>query len=482
MSSRAVFVVAAILAAVCAAPDAVDVRGGQTRLSAPISIHPENPHYFLWRGKPAVLIGSGEHYGALVNLDFDYRTYFDTLAADGMVLTRLFSGSYVEPEGSFNIARNTLAPRPERFISPWARSNQPGYENGGNRFDLDRWDPSYFDRLKALAAYAATKDVVIEFTLFCPMYENKQWNLSPMNGINNVNGLGNVGRLDVFTLDKSGGLLAVQEALTRKLVTELNPMENVIIEIMNEPYTIMNEPNARAVPLDWQRRIAEVIVETERTLPNKHLISQNIANKSGTVQPAHSGVSVFNFHYAAPEAVSANYQLNKVIGDNETGFKGTADTPYRLEAWEVVMSGGGLFNHLDYSFAAGYESGTFAYPSTQPGGGNAAFRRQMRVLRDFIHAVDFIHMHPDDAIVTDATAGVTARALVLPSAAIAIFLKGGGPSATISVRIPAGTWTVEWVDTRTGAVARGANVSGGKVQALAAPAYESDIALRLLKQ
>jgi hypothetical protein len=148
----------------------------------------------------------------------------------------------------------------------------------------------------------------------------------------------------------------------------------------------------------------------------------------------------------------------------------------------VVMSGGGLFNHLDYSFAAGYEGGTFAYPPTQPGGGNAAFRRQMRVLRDFIHALDFIHMRPDDVIVTEATAGVTARALVLPSKAIAIFLKGDAPSATISVRIPAGTWTVEWVNTRTGAVARGANVSGGKVQALAAPAFDSDVALRLRRQ
>src|SRR3954466_8071077 len=90
----------------------------------PLQLHPENPHYFLWRGKPTVLITSGEHYGALLNLDFDYRKYLDTLAADGMMLTRVFSGAYVEPEGAFNIARNTLAPLPGRFISPWARSSQ----------------------------------------------------------------------------------------------------------------------------------------------------------------------------------------------------------------------------------------------------------------------------------------------------------------------------------------------------------------------
>jgi len=33
----------------------------------PIGLHPENPHYFLWRGKATVLITSGEHYGAVLN-------------------------------------------------------------------------------------------------------------------------------------------------------------------------------------------------------------------------------------------------------------------------------------------------------------------------------------------------------------------------------------------------------------------------------
>ncbi len=57
-----------------------------------------------------------------------------------------------------------------------------------------------------------------------------------------------------------------------------------------------------------------------------------------------------------------NYSLNKVIGDHETGFKGTNDLPYRVEAWEFMLAGGGLYNHLDYSFTVGDEDGTFVYP------------------------------------------------------------------------------------------------------------------------
>src|SRR5687767_432428 len=105
-----------------------------------LRLHPSNPHYFLFRGKPTVLITSGEHYGAVLNLDFDYVKYFDTLQKDGLNLTRTFTGAYVEPEGAFKITKNTLAPEPNRFVGPWARSDQPGYPNGGNKFDLTKWD------------------------------------------------------------------------------------------------------------------------------------------------------------------------------------------------------------------------------------------------------------------------------------------------------------------------------------------------------
>jgi hypothetical protein len=35
--------------------------------ASPLALHPENPHYFLFRGKPTVLITSGEHLGAVIN-------------------------------------------------------------------------------------------------------------------------------------------------------------------------------------------------------------------------------------------------------------------------------------------------------------------------------------------------------------------------------------------------------------------------------
>ena len=205
-------------------------------------------------------------------------------------------------------------------------------------------------------------------------------------------------RNDVYTLDKDAGLLAVQEALTRKIVTELNGFDNLYFEICNEPYF-------GGVTMAWQHRIADVIVETERKLPKKHLISQNIANKSAKIADPHPAVSIFNFHYASPpDAVAMNYALNKAIGDNETGFRGAATTSTGRKAWDFLLAGGGLYNNLDYSFAAGYEDGTFEYPASQPGGGSRALRRQLKILARFIGGFDFVRMAPDNAVITGRAA------------------------------------------------------------------------------
>src|SRR5580658_5455417 len=137
----------------------------------PIRLDPVNPHYFLFHGKTIALVSSGEHYGAVLNADFDYQRYLATLQAEGLNYTRLFGGSYVEVPGkSFGIQRNDLAPEPGKFIAPWMRSDTPGYAGGGYKFDLDKWNPEYFERLHNFLAEAAKRRIVVEITLFSSQY------------------------------------------------------------------------------------------------------------------------------------------------------------------------------------------------------------------------------------------------------------------------------------------------------------------------
>ena len=133
----------------------------------PLSQHPDNPHYLLFRNKPTILVGSTEHYGAVLNLDFDYVKYLDELKAQGLNLTRTFSGSYHELPSSFGIVDNTLAPKPDRFIGPWPRSETPGAGDGLNKFDLKNWNEPYFARLKDFVREANKRGIVVEVVLFC---------------------------------------------------------------------------------------------------------------------------------------------------------------------------------------------------------------------------------------------------------------------------------------------------------------------------
>jgi hypothetical protein len=324
--------------------------------------------------------------------------------------------------------------------------------------------------------------------LFCPFYDEGMWRLSPMNAANNVNGVGTVARTNVYTLDQHGGLLAIQEAMVRKIITELQGFDNLYYEICNEPYF-------GGVAIEWQRHIAEVISDAEKSLGVRHLISQNIANDKARVENPHPAVSIFNFHYATPpNTVAMNYALDKVIGDNETGFRGTNDSVYRMEAWDFIVAGGGLFNNLDYSFVAGKEDGTFVYPASQPGGGSPLLRRQYQFLSQVLKRFDLVKMRPDsDVVKAELPTGATVRALVNPGRECLVYLrtglgaksgelKTGFESGELKLRLELsqGKWEVAWLDPQTGSsLLRKILTLPSSTVTFQVPAFKEDLVLTL---
>ena len=467
---------AALFTVVAGAIQIQPLLAAPAEAAKPISLDPQNPHYFQFRGRPTVLITSTEHYGAVMNGDFYYPLYLNELQSHGFNLTRLFSGVYVEDSAAFKIARNTLAPAPLRFLCPWARSTQPGYAGGGNKFDLHTWDPAYFNRLKDFVAQAGKHGVVVEMVLFCPYYHDQQWDLSPIKASNNIQGVGDLPRTKALTLD-NGPLLAIQDAMVRKIVTELRDFDNVYYEICNEPYF-------GGVTIPWQKHIAETIKSAEAAFPGKHLIAQNISNGSKKIDGPNPDVSIFNFHYSRPpKSVAMNYGLNRVISDDETGFRGTGDSAYRREGWDFILAGGAVYDNLDYSFTAGHEDGTFKFPPTQPGGGGHTLQAQLSILKKFIESFDFLHMRPDDSDIKAVGNTAKVYALAQPGKAYAVYVDGGSPGTTLLCEVPAGRYHAEWINPLTGEVDKSEDVShAGGTLVLASPAYSEDVALRLVRQ
>jgi hypothetical protein len=159
-------------------------------------------------------------------------------------------------------------------------------------------------------------------------------------------------------------------------------------------------------------------------------------------------ISIYTFHYARPDAVTLNYRLNKVIGFNETGFAGKKDDTYRRQAWRFMMSGGGLFNHLDYSFSVGHEHGTDT-TNNAPGGGSPALRKYFRVIKTYLEGMQLASLQPDNTFIHHVEGGFTYA--MRDTHCRIIYME---PLLMTPVKISMeglkGKYTVEWMDVQTG--------------------------------
>jgi hypothetical protein len=467
-------------------------------LAQPISLNPVNPHYFLFRGKALTIISSSEHYGAVLNPAFDYLLYLNTLQKEGMNYTRLFTGSYFEKEGSFGIEHNNLAPAPGQALIPWKRSQISGALCGGNKFDMDKWDDNYFTRLKSFVSEAGKRGIIVEITLFSSIYS--YWDIQVWNPANNINIKENLLQSEAQIL-KNQNVWKYQESFVRKIVRDLNEFDNITYEIQNEPWcdhtvTLKNEDLkndfyrngtqewqkkveiADKSSLDWQKKIAAVIVNEENKLRNKHLIAQNYCNHFWAVPDVDPNVSILNFHYAYPVVIKQNSGYNRVTGFDESGFDGSADSTYRKEAWRFIMSGGGLFNNLDYSFYAGYENGTGG--NEAPGGGSTDLRKELKVLSDFIHSFNFVRMNPDESAISDIH-DASIYILSEPGRQYAVYLeKGTDPNFKLKLNLPAGNYQCTWINALNGNNLRTERLNHkGGVVTLTSPDCSEDTALKI---
>jgi hypothetical protein len=462
----------------------------------PIKQHPANPHYFLFHGQPTVLITSAEHYGAVVNKDFDYVAYLDALKSYGLNYTRIYPGALFEPRGKF-AKGNTLGPRPASLSVPWARSNVPGYMLCGNKFDLDRWDPEYFARLKDFIAQAAERGIVVEICFFNAQYSDT-WPISPLYYENNIQGVGRCDYEDAQTL-KHPDLVRREDDYVRQITAEVNAYDNVILEICDEPF-LTGTPIELAGP--WLGHLVEVIKNAESHLPKKHLIAQQLEGPVGGPCDfsAHPDVPLIVTQYVyeasaeqmgGMKALDIEYEHNKPIELNETyyypvWYKGDAVADSRVEAWEFIVGGGAGFNHLNGVFTVENPAGKTA--------DNVQVLHALRNLKEFIYSFDFLKMRPDKSFIARGVpAGAYCRAISQSGEQYALYLhhskldsgsayivSPGNYVAKLVLRLPAGTYKADWLDPASGSIVRTEMVihQGGE-RTFTTPAHRVDIALRL---
>jgi len=448
----------------------------------PIQICKENPHYFQYNGKPILLISSAGNYNGISKPNFDYETYFDSLGSFGMNLKRVFSGANIWLRKDKNTGKILTD---VNILTPWARSGVEGYIGGGNKFDLDKWNDDYFARLKKILTSAALHGVFIEYAFFSNHYDDSVWINSPLYPENNIQRVGpsGSGSFKLFQTGSDKRLTEKQDSLVTKVVRELNSFDNLYYEICNEPY---NEIQDTTEVDHWSRHLAELIKRTEDKLPKRHLIA---SNQSIVNNP---DISVANYHYVhiwdMPD-FDWLYSLKKVISMDETLILPTQEDvdDMRIEAWDYILKGGGVYNNLCVKRHGNSDSLQIA-------------RSQLRNLHRFMDGFNFIHMSPDRKSVVLKSKNAVIRSLSEKGKQYAAYIhhstqKGNMPvwgydaikgnfRDTMELNIPVGHYLLRWIDPSTGKSIGQENAvySRGKEIVLFTPVFETDIAASLFRK
>jgi len=466
---------------------------GSTAGNNTLRLNPHNPHYLEYKQKPIILITTGEHYGLLINPDFDYVAYLDALHKQGMNNTRVFSGAYVERKNDIGFMQygNTLAPKEGRFIAPWKRSDIPGYANGGNKFDLDHWDERYFTRLKDLVQQAASRGIMVELTLFGNQYNDSTWSYSPLYPDNNIQEVGRKGPKAFLGFQSLAdtALVSRQDAMVVKILQELNAFDNVYYEVSNEPY---NEVKDSSVVDKWDAHLARLIRQTESVLPKNHLVASNQSVVDS------KDVDIANYHYVHISNIpdfDSLLRLNKVVSMDETmGPLYDADVnDVRVEAWDFILHGGGAYDNLNWEYTPDKPKGT-------PGADT--IRKYLQHLRQFMKGFDFLKMHNAADVVAKAPSKAIIRVLAEAGKQYAVYIHHSNPHDivppagqfiskyeaetasfrdTFSLSLPPGTYQARWYDPAKGSWAglAASFTHGGGPHTFHSPLFTTDLALRL---
>jgi hypothetical protein len=388
-------------------------------MTSPIRLHPANPKFFEFRAKPLILVTATEHYGAVMNRPFCCEPYLDDLVDKRMTLTRLFL-LFRELQSPRNPS-STCKPDSSDYITPFPRTGPGRATDGELKYDLDRWNPEYFERLHRFMSLASQHGIIVEVTLFSNMYHDTVWALNPFFHENNINNTPVMPWTDYITL-RQPQLTGRQLAYARKIVEELNGYDNFLFEICNEPGGKADLPGSPspAEVNEWQLTIAHLIRSTEAHLPNQHLISGQEAftytpfTQTSTSSFRDLPLDVVNIHplpgttydrvtynmgdfmskqlklRALREYCLATYHEPKPVNMDEDNIASQYMDPegwtiHRKRAWVTLMSGC-HYDVIDFSINKYVEAGS---PASQ-----RHIRSWMRHLSEFMHSLDLVHARP----------------------------------------------------------------------------------------
>jgi len=405
-----------------------------------LTILDENPRYFALDGKPLFLASKSFGWTAVSDPVFDYVRDIETMADHGGNLLRLtlFWPGHGEDGGTL----------------PWLRDEATG------RYDLDAFNPKYFERLRHYLEVARTHEAVVNLELFDhPAVKggSGRWPTHPMNPEKNINygegvfGTSSADRTFFRTLpehDNFPEALHFQEALVRKVLDETLDFDHIIYSLGNECVS----------PVEWNRYWVSFI--------RAHAADRDAAPPLVTnmwrhdlpefdVFDIHDADSPYRVRRADARQMWSAYQALYARQEREGQSKPIYDSGQMGGA-----PGSFILHQLWMSFVGGtagmrYHRLAPVHPrpgiSTEVEWGNwedpffVEQQRWVQNLRTFIEGMEFWTMEPLWNGVADGEGYLFAR----PGDIYVLYMPNGG-EVTLAEAVPPGTYTLRWFEPDTG--------------------------------
>ena len=355
---------------------------------------------------------------------------------------------------------------------PYPRTGPGNATDGKPKFDLKRFDQSYFDLLRSRVVAARDRGFYVAVMLFdgFGLKNNRRPDDGyAFTGSNNINGIDDGGGIRSQTLEHSA-ITAIQDRYVRKVIDTVNDLDNVLYEIADEagPYST-----------DWQLHMIALVRAYEARKPKQHPVGMSFQWPGGSDDVLYGSAA----DWISPQAKVSPSDGTKVIlndTDHSYGWKAMLTEGYQAQrnwVWENFTQGAMPLFMDPYLTPVVDEKGTVR---NTPNGHTPdprwdIVRDNMGYALSYAKRMNLAAMTPQPNLSSTgycmAHAGNRGEYLVYAPA-------GGAFSVDLSGT--RGRLKVEWFNPTTGKIAGKAAVTGNAKYSFT-PAFEGDAVLYLFQ-
>lgn len=428
------------------------------RSLGPLRVSTANPRYFQDRaGRVIYLAGDGTWSNLQDNgttdppPKFDYTGYLTFLQAHGMGMFRLYSWEQATWTGEI---------KGKYFLSPnvYLRTGPGNAKDGKPRFDLRRFNPAYFSRLRQRVIAARERGIYVIVMLFDGWSVDRKgdgenpWDGHPFNGANNINGVN--GDLDHDGFGTETQTLAdprvtgLQEAYVRRVLQAVDDQPNVLYEISNE---------SDADSVKWQNHMVE-FVRSHEPRGRRHPVGITAMYPGGD----NADLFASSADWVSPSGDVLNLApatgAKVVIADTDhlCGVCGHDDFP-----WSALTRG---LNPQLMDLYDGKAIGLGALDADERDPRWEILRRRLGVTEQLSQSLDMARLVPAGDL---ASTGYC-LADVKRGTQYVVYLPRGG-DVTVDLSASPATMSAQWVDPDTGVVTSTGSVAGRGKRSFSAP-------------